>query len=123
MLHPGAITSDIITQYISTIKVLRIIDPSGVTLDKVSEPIQQYLRGREDTIRCIVSSCTEDPSSELFEELANSEEKNDALLTDEAESDDESAPWEPDPVDALPSKKRFKKKIEHFNLFQITFSK
>lgn len=101
LLQPGAITSDIITFYISTIKALRILDPSCVTLDKVSEPIQRYLRGREDTIRCIVSSCTEDPSSELFQELANSEERNENMLPDD-ESDEET-PWEPDPLDALPS--------------------
>jgi anaphase-promoting complex subunit 2 len=50
-----------------------------------------------------VSSCTEDPSSELFEELANGgeNERTDlAQLIDEEESEDEGVEWEPDPIDA-----------------------
>lgn len=44
LLHPGANTTDIITQYISTIKATRIIDPSGIILESVGEPIRNYLR-------------------------------------------------------------------------------
>lgn len=86
MLHPGANTSDIITQYISSIKVyvgltpfsgvvlctlvdswqgLRLLDPSGVILERVCDPVRNYLRVREDTVRCIVASLTDDNSNEL----------------------------------------------------------
>ena len=33
-------------QYISTIKALHQLDPSGTTLAAISKPIQAYLRGR-----------------------------------------------------------------------------
>eukprot|EP00961_Rhodomonas_salina_P299695 3939143-Rhodomonas_salina.4 len=46
LLHAGANTADIITQYISTIKALHELDPSGTTLRAISKPVQQYLRGR-----------------------------------------------------------------------------
>lgn len=44
LLHPGADTKDIITQYIATIKCLRILDPPGVLLSRVADPIREYLR-------------------------------------------------------------------------------
>ena len=34
----------IIAYYISTIKAFRMLDPPGVLLDKVSRPIQTYLK-------------------------------------------------------------------------------
>lgn len=39
--------------------------------ERVSEPIREYLSRREDTIRCVVSLCTDESNTELFEELAN----------------------------------------------------
>ena len=44
LLHPGADTKLILSQYVSTIKCLRIIDPPGVLLFKVADPIRRYLR-------------------------------------------------------------------------------
>jgi anaphase-promoting complex subunit 2 len=44
LLHPGADTKVILGQYVSTIKCLRIIDPPGVLLFKVADPIRRYLR-------------------------------------------------------------------------------
>lgn len=44
LLHPGADTKLILTQYVATIKCLRIIDPPGVLLFKVADPIRRYLR-------------------------------------------------------------------------------
>ncbi|KAN0035538.1 hypothetical protein ACTA71_004812 [Dictyostelium dimigraforme] len=70
LLHPGANTSDIITQYISTIHAMTIIDPSGMVMEKVGKPIREYLSQREDTIRCIISSLT-DESNEIYQELCN----------------------------------------------------
>ncbi len=105
LLHPGANTSDIISQYISTIKTLRIIDSTGLTLDSVSEPVRIYLSGREDTIRCIISATTEDSNSELFEELATgAEERNELGTLDEDDSEDEATDWYPDPIDTQSSK-------------------
>lgn len=60
LLTAGAATTDILLQYISTIKALRTLDPTGVVLEAVGEPIKEYLRGRKDTIRCIVTMLTDD---------------------------------------------------------------
>jgi anaphase-promoting complex subunit 2 len=43
LLHPGANTSTIISQYINTINALRIVDPTGVAIDQVGQPIRYYL--------------------------------------------------------------------------------
>jgi hypothetical protein len=43
----GAATGDIISHYVSTIRTLRCVDPAGVLLEAVSEPIRDYLRGRK----------------------------------------------------------------------------
>ena len=60
LLHAGAATQDILTQYINTIKVLREIDPGGAILEQVSGPVRAYLRHRKDTIRCVVTMLTDD---------------------------------------------------------------
>jgi hypothetical protein len=44
LLHPGADTRLILQQYFATTKCLRIIDPPGVLLVKVADPIRRYLR-------------------------------------------------------------------------------
>lgn len=44
LLHPGADTKDILTQYVSMIRCLRILDPPGVLLYKVADPVRRYLR-------------------------------------------------------------------------------
>lgn len=100
LLHPGAETSQIIEVYISTIKVLRTMDPSGELLQVVTQPVQKYLHGRTDTIRCIITSLTdEENGGELYEELR----RHDAKPLEEAqldEEDDEEPPtfdWEPAP--------------------------
>lgn len=99
LLHPGADTKVILGQYVSTIKCLRLIDPPGVLLYKVADPIRQYLRERPDTIRCIVAS------------LVGDDESGDSLLEDnepiqpiqQPEAEDYSDPnWDPEPIDAGP---------------------
>lgn len=95
LLHPGANTPDIITVYISTIKVFLVLDPPGVLLDKVARPIRKYLRERTDTIRCIISSLLGEVDGDLAIEL--SEEQ----LTEEVDDQDDPD-WLPDPIDAAP---------------------
>lgn len=107
LLHPGVNTTDIITAYISAIKALKIVDPSGVILEIVCQPVTRYLRSRDDTVRCIVSNLTDDGCGELSEELA----KGQAAVTNESSQDagddtaalgDDWESWLPDPVDANP---------------------
>lgn len=55
LLHPGVSTQDILIAYIATIRSLRILDPSGLFLDSVTQPVHQYLRSREDTVRYLLT--------------------------------------------------------------------
>ncbi|KAF9171683.1 Anaphase-promoting complex subunit 2 [Mortierella sp. AD011] len=97
LLHPGAETGDIIEFYISTIKYLRMLDPSGVMLGHAARAISQYLRTRDDTMRAIVS-CIVDDSSDLLTNTAEGIQVNADL--DNEGSDDDS--WVPEPVNAGP---------------------
>ncbi|XP_062517010.1 anaphase-promoting complex subunit 2-like [Corticium candelabrum] len=102
LLHPGANTPDILTQYVSAIKALRLLDPTGVMLEQACQPVKQYLKRREDTVRCIVSNLTDDSGNELSDELLHSDPR---LIEESDASDYEDAEnWVPDPVDADPEK-------------------
>jgi anaphase-promoting complex subunit 2 len=105
LLHPGVDTSDIITGYVATIKTMRHLEKSGILLQTVTEPVKEYLRkGRQDTVRCVITSLIEETPSDLSEELARSE----AIKAEETERNlDELNNWEswnPDPIDADPEK-------------------
>ncbi|RDX79028.1 Anaphase-promoting complex subunit 2, partial [Mucuna pruriens] len=120
LLTAGASTNDILHQYVSTIKALRTIDPAGVFLEAVGEPIRDYLRGRRDTIKCIVTMLTDgtggnssssgNPGDSLLEELNRDEEiQENAGVDDDFNADDRQAwinatRWQPDPVEADPLK-------------------
>ncbi|KAA0038884.1 anaphase-promoting complex subunit 2 [Cucumis melo var. makuwa] len=120
LLTAGASTNDILHQYVSTIKALRTIDSAGVFLEAVGEPIREYLRGRKDTIKCIVTMLTDgtggnsnvsgNTSDSLLEELNRDEEGQENVgLDDDFHADDKQAwinasRWEPDPVEADPLK-------------------
>lgn len=98
LLTAGASTNDILHQYVSTIKALRTIDPAGVFLEAVGEPIREYLRGRKDTIKCIVTMLTDGTSGpgsvgdSLLEEINRDEENQDSAgLDDEISTDDKQA--------------------------------
>ena len=101
LLHPGVATNDILTAYIQTIKALRMLDPTGVLLQLVCDPLKSYLKGKEDTVRCIITNLT-DVNSELIPELVRGGSKDDAAGS---QSDDENIirswkDWKPDPIDA-----------------------
>ncbi|VDB91912.1 unnamed protein product [Peniophora sp. CBMAI 1063] len=99
LLHPGADTKDILTQYVSIIRCLRIIDPPGVLLYKVADPIRRYLRDRPDTIKCIVASLVGD--GESGDSLVDDNEPIQPLQGPQA--DDYTDPnWDPEPIDAGP---------------------
>ncbi|KAF8051066.1 hypothetical protein N665_1809s0005 [Sinapis alba] len=120
LLTAGASTNDILHQYVSTIRALRAIDPAGVFLETVAEPIRDYLRGRKDTIKCIVTMMTDgsggsangsgNPGDSLLEELMRDEENQENVgFDDDFHTDDKQAwinasRWEPDPVEADPLK-------------------
>jgi len=115
LLHPGVDTNDILTAYVSAIRALRVLDPSGVLLDAVCDPVRKYLRHREDTVRCIVTDLTE-KHSELAEELVQPQPLSvddghgtdsdvDVLNAISSVSDNVNEHldwerWQPDPLDA-----------------------
>ncbi len=47
------------------------LDPSGVMMENVCQPLKRYLRNRDDTVKCIVSNLTDDgdSSNDLMEEF------------------------------------------------------
>ncbi|WWD20956.1 hypothetical protein CI109_105434 [Kwoniella shandongensis] len=98
LLHPGAETKSVLDIYISTIRCLRILDPPGVLLHKVAEPIRRHLRDRPDTIRCIVAALVEG------EELQDENETAGLIpqSNDETVENFTDPKWEPEPVDAAP---------------------
>ncbi|KAF8816437.1 hypothetical protein BYT27DRAFT_7221469 [Phlegmacium glaucopus] len=100
LLHPGADTKLILSQYVATIKCLRIIDPPGVLLFKVADPIRRYLRERSDTIRSIVSNLVGDGDS--GDSLVDENEPIQPLQQPEVE-DYTDPNWEPEPTDAGPA--------------------
>ncbi|XP_059596766.1 anaphase-promoting complex subunit 2 isoform X1 [Vitis vinifera] len=129
LLTAGASTNDILHQYVSTIKALRTIDPAGVFLEAVGEPIRDYLRGRKDTIKCIVTMLTDgtggnpngpgNTGDSLLEELNRDEENQENAGIDDDFNIDEKQDWinaerwEPDPVEADPSKgSRNRRKVD-----------
>mmetsp|Transcript_24059 Transcript_24059/g.66682 ORF Transcript_24059/g.66682 Transcript_24059/m.66682 type:complete len:771 (+) Transcript_24059:105-2417(+) len=98
--HPGANTSQIIDVYINTIKVFREIDPSDRLLQVVAEPVRSYLRQRQNTVRCIITSLTDsEVGGDLYEELRRQDAR--PLEHGEADSDDEEEQpdmnWVPPP--------------------------
>ncbi|KAJ3342591.1 anaphase-promoting complex subunit 2 [Entophlyctis luteolus] len=58
LLHLGASTTDIISIFVSSIKCLGFLDPSGDFLSAVSILIKKYLRTRSDAIRSVIKFMT-----------------------------------------------------------------
>ncbi|XP_053674106.1 anaphase-promoting complex subunit 2-like [Anopheles nili] len=103
LLHPGVDTPDILTGYVAALKTLAYFDTSAVLLRSITKPIKDYLRGRTDTVRCVVTSFTGDGTSDLAEELAKNENvKPKATESDKIDSDDWKN-WQPDPVNIAPA--------------------
>eukprot|EP00968_Pinguiococcus_pyrenoidosus_P028432 scaffold7850_cov372-Pinguiococcus_pyrenoidosus.AAC.2 len=100
LLHPGASTNQVIDVYISTVKSLRLLDPSDQLLDIVADPIRKYLRQRQDTVRCIVESLVDASGGDLFAELQRGTQgqqppgKEDGVWTPPTwEADVTTSPW------------------------------
>jgi anaphase-promoting complex subunit 2 len=51
-------------------QALRVVDPSDVLLEAVARPIRAYLRARKDTVRCIVTSLTDENSGTYHNSLS-----------------------------------------------------
>lgn len=74
LLHAGAASNQILDMYISTIRALRVLDPTDLLLEYATTPVRQYLQKRKDTVRCVVASLMEGDQGDLQAELqANSQ--------------------------------------------------
>ncbi|KAL3941333.1 MAG: hypothetical protein SGARI_000638, partial [Bacillariaceae sp.] len=90
--HPGASTSQIIDMYINVIKVFRELDPSDQLLPEVAGPVRSYLRKRQNTVRCIITSLTDsEMGGDLYEELR----RQDARPLEEVQVDSDDDEEEP----------------------------
>ncbi|KFB48040.1 AGAP005048-PA-like protein [Anopheles sinensis] len=103
LLHPGVDTPDILTGYVSALRTLSHFDPSGILLHTITQPIKEYLRGRPETVRCIVTSLTGDGTSDLAEELVKSEAVKPKESTNEKLEESDWDDWNPNPVDEAPA--------------------
>ncbi|KFM28789.1 Anaphase-promoting complex subunit 2 [Auxenochlorella protothecoides] len=119
LLHPGAATSDIVQQYIFSIRAMRHVDPTDTALAPARAATQDYLRTRRDAIRCIVGLLTADEEGEdnvVLEELEGEGEAGGAGVGwgmgvplipcfDGPDADlqalAEAERWRPEPVDAV----------------------
>lgn len=117
LLHPGVNTRDILTGYVAAIKTIRHLDNTGVLLETITEPVKQYMRSRQDTVRCVASALTDDGPTDLAEELARSE----AYVENLSNQNDDWENWMPDPIDASTSEYKFVEIITNtMRLFIIT---
>lgn len=100
LLHPGVDTADILTGYVAAIKTLKHLDKTGVLLQTVIEPVKEYLRNRQDTVRCVVAGLIDDDGpTDLADELARSE----TVKTEETAGQDDMTNWEkwkPDDIES-----------------------
>lgn len=121
LLHAGAKTSELLSIYVNMIKVFKTLDNRGVLLEKVAQPLRQFLREREDTVKVIAVSFladlddkgdivdavgAEDVCAIIAKEVVASEEE--ALHQVEKALDYDDMEWQPDPIDAGPDWKRSK---------------
>uniref|UniRef100_A0A182Q1F4 Anaphase-promoting complex subunit 2 n=1 Tax=Anopheles farauti TaxID=69004 RepID=A0A182Q1F4_9DIPT len=109
LLHPGVDTPDILSGYVAALKTLAHFDASAVLLRGITQPIKEYLRGRPETVRCVVTSFTGDGTSDLAEELAKGEKgsANAEFSDDELDESNDWENWQPDPVNKAPATLKF----------------
>jgi len=110
VLHPGTKTQFIIQAYISTVKALRDLDPSGVVLEIVLEPVQKYLKNRPDSVKQIMNDLlnqSEGEKGDLAIELTNQVQENKSDLKQSWWHQKITASpfdWSPDPRESDPLK-------------------
>ncbi|XP_052873617.1 anaphase-promoting complex subunit 2 [Anopheles cruzii] len=102
LLHPGVDTPDILTGYVAALKTLAHFDTSGVLLRSITKPVKEYLRGRPETVRCVVTSLTGEGTSDLAEELAKSD-PNETKAPNENPEETDWKNWNPDPANVAPA--------------------
>ena len=109
LLQPGASTAEILQVYTRIIRAFAILDPKGVLLDRISGPIVNYLRERDDTVKIVIAGLLGDDKevsglSGLVDLVTEAQEASSMSYTeDQSELDYDNMSWVPNPVDAGPS--------------------
>ena len=71
LLTIGRSSSLILSFYIKTIDVMKLLDPSTLMLEEVSDAFKQFLNKRQDTLQCIIQIILYDDDLKLYEQLDN----------------------------------------------------
>jgi len=118
LLQPEVSTVEIVDVYVQMITALKLIDPNSVLLDGVTTQIREFLRGRDDAVRVVVSSLLEPGFGEHEHPLPSREDYSGQVaklmqkyVEEETTTDTEYWPgkdlndinWTPSPVGAGPS--------------------
>jgi hypothetical protein len=118
LLQPEVSTVEIVDVYVQMITALKLIDPNSVLLDGVSTQIREFLKGRDDAVRVVVSSLLEPGFGEQEYPLPSREDYSGQVaklmqkyVEEETTTDTEYWPgkdlndinWTPAPVGAGPS--------------------
>eukprot|EP00045_Choanoeca_perplexa_P010505 m.106333 g.106333 ORF g.106333 m.106333 type:complete len:719 (+) comp15301_c0_seq1:82-2238(+) len=105
LLHPGAQTADIISQYVSTVHVLNLLDPSGVIRERVCGPVRTYLQTRRDTVKAVVEAVVSEQHGAGQPTVAELEDYSDSWLPElndiDAVDDSATALKSTDPLQLL----------------------
>ena len=113
-MHAGVNTSELLGIYIRTIHAFKTLDPRGVLLEKVAQPMRAYLRDRDDTVKVIAASFLADlddngvhvvnKSDDICEEvtIAVFDAENYNIQSTQQTLDYDDMEWMPDPIDAGP---------------------
>ncbi|KAJ3046328.1 hypothetical protein HDV00_000142 [Rhizophlyctis rosea] len=91
LLTQNASTKDILTLYVHAVHCLKILDPSGGLAVETLNHVRRYLRGRSDSIRCIIELLLDDRS--IMSKDGRDQVDEDADLDD--------MKWSPEPFDSM----------------------
>eukprot|EP01025_Chloroclados_australasicus_P029595 TRINITY_DN29603_c1_g1_i3.p1 TRINITY_DN29603_c1_g1~~TRINITY_DN29603_c1_g1_i3.p1 ORF type:complete len:717 (+),score=104.41 TRINITY_DN29603_c1_g1_i3:320-2152(+) len=103
LLNAGTQTNLILEFYLNIIKCFRILDPSGLLLENVVEPICAYLRRRPDTITCVINMITDQNNPGFFYYGEQAQQGHDMHgIYEEAKLFQQMDDWEPERVEVDP---------------------
>ena len=113
LLHQARSTVSILDTFIRIIAVFKAIDPSGIVIFRVAEPIKAFLCNRDDAVRVILSSLLDGsldehgkakPSSEIFSasvaRCMDDEDQGGMGGEWHEAMDYQNLDWQPEPIDA-----------------------
>ncbi|GAM88837.1 hypothetical protein ANO11243_068710 [Dothideomycetidae sp. 11243] len=114
--HSGITTAELLTIYVSVIRVFKTLDNRSVLLEKVAQPLRILLRDRQDTVKVIAASFlteVQEVNGVLTPVLADGEACCLEIAREVSRSEHTAPPhnqsldwndmeWLPDPIDAGP---------------------